>query len=241
MTTTTDTPNMDAALRRIRGLLAKAEGTDNHAEAEAFSAKAFELMDRYRVDLATVRGTPEADIVRSEYVLNGRKYLRAALVLFGAVAKHYGVVVMVPSTGNSKYPAMVGDRDDITATVLMFESLMIQRDRALLAEPVPPGVHTSRYRNSMAYGYAMRISDRLADIRRAAEEAAVATSDSMALAVIDRHGAVLESLGHPRPRNQNRVRLDGDGIDAGRAAADNADLGQTRVGTESTGPRALGA
>ena len=39
-------------LDRVRKLLAKAEGTDNPHEAEAFSAKAAELIALYRIDPA---------------------------------------------------------------------------------------------------------------------------------------------------------------------------------------------
>ena len=45
--TTTD---RDAVIRRIEALLAKAASTDFQAEAEAFAAKAQELMARYLVE-----------------------------------------------------------------------------------------------------------------------------------------------------------------------------------------------
>ena len=42
----------DSRLATIRGLLAKAEATEFAAEAEAFTAKASELMARYSLDEA---------------------------------------------------------------------------------------------------------------------------------------------------------------------------------------------
>ena len=48
----------DRALRRIRGLLAKAESTDFPEEAEALTAKAQELMTRHAVDAALLEAGP---------------------------------------------------------------------------------------------------------------------------------------------------------------------------------------
>src|SRR5690606_2021948 len=47
-------------LERIRALLAKAEATEYEAEADAFTAKAQELMTRYRVDRAILEGRSRA-------------------------------------------------------------------------------------------------------------------------------------------------------------------------------------
>lgn len=230
------TDTTDAQLRRVRGLLAKAESTTNPHEAEAFSAKAFELMERYRIELADVRGTGEADIQRTTYDLGNRaKYLRPSLFLLGMVAKHYGVVVLVPSTGNSRLPKLVGDVDDIAATVIMFESLMIQRDRAILASAAPIGVNINRFRSSAAYGFASRMDQRLADLRDI-RKASAATG--MELDLLDRGSKVMDALGNPVPRNTNRPQVNGHGMKAGRAAADRADIGLDRI-DHPTGPRAL--
>lgn len=233
MTNTTDDTE-SPIIRRVRALLAKAERTDNPHEAEAFSAKAFAMMDEHRLDEATVRGSAPGSIVRHQYELARKaKYLRPSLGLLGAVAKHYGVIVMVPSTGNSKRPSLVGDPDDIAAVILMFESLMIQRDRAILAVPVPPYTNTNSYRSSMAYGFASKIGNRLTTLRATV----ASTGTGTALELLDRGARVLEHLGNPTPRNTNAASVDPHGVREGVNAAMGADLGQDRIG--NVGPRAL--
>lgn len=229
----------EAAVRRIRGLLAKAEGTDNPHEAEAFSAKAFELMDKYRIDMARVRPEEGPNIGRTPYVLAGNRYLRASLALLGGITQHYGVIILAPSTGNSKNITLVGDQDDVRMAVMMFESLILQRDRACLADPVPYGINTNKHRNSFCYGYAVRIHRRLKEIRDAARKAATTTNDSTALVLMNRLDVVAEHLGNPGARNHNAPKVDPHAAARGDAAATTADLGQSRVGA-STGPKALG-
>jgi hypothetical protein len=227
-----------AMIARVRALLAKAESTDYPAEAEALFAKATELMDKYRIEDAAVRDHRES-FVRATYPLATHRFLRPSLRLLGAVAKHYGVVVMIGATGNSKAPTLIGEPSDIEATVMMFRSLVVQRDRACLAERVPPGVNTNSFRSSFALGYAHRIAQRLYEMRKAAEAVASSDGNTTALEVYGREQKVLDHLGNPGAANQNKPSVDRHGATSGIAAADTADLGQDRI--EATGPRAIGA
>jgi len=230
--TATDTP--DVILRRIRGLLSKAEGTDNEHERDAFNAKAFAMMDEHRVSMADLHDG-QTNLGQTVYPLAATaKYLRPSLQLLTAVAKHYAVVIMVPATGNSRTPRLVGDTDDILATVIMFESLLAQRDREIMRTPVPGHLTTNAFRSSAAAGYAFRISNRLADLRKVREANA---STGMELVLVNREALVLESLGAPKERNTNAPNLNGDGIRAGIDAANRADLGLDRI--DHHGPRQL--
>lgn len=222
---------------RIKALLAKAEATPFPEEAEAFSAKAAELMEKYRVDPEQVLDR-SAEFVRHTFVLSNFKYLRPSLDLLCAVARHYGVIVMIPSTGNSKTPTLVGDPKDIEATLLMFGSLAIQRDRACLREPVPMGYNTNSFRNSFCIGYARRISMRLRDIRKAAVQEAVAEGNSMALEVYGQIDKVKEFVGGGTV-NQNRPNVVGAAAARGYEEGGAASLGHNEVGGH--GRRAIGA
>jgi hypothetical protein len=232
---TTTAADQEKMIAKIRALLAKAEGTNNQHEAEMFFAKATELMDKYRIEDAAVRDRP-SDIGRATFPMAGFKYLRASVQLLGAVARHYGCVVFVAHTGNSKFPTIVGEQSDIEATVMMFRSLIIQRDRACLAEPVPSGKSPISFRTSFALGYTIRIAARLKEIRDAAQ-ATIEGTTSAALEVYGRYEALKEKLGNPGSVNHNRPTVDVHGVGSGDRAARTADLGQDRI--ESTGPRAI--
>lgn len=234
-------------LDRVRALLAQAEHPNTGpAEAEAFSAKAAEMIDRYRIARAMLADKDEVvTFGRAQMDLAGHRALRASLSLLVAVAKHYGVVVLTPSTGNSKRPTLAGTAEDIQATSMLFTSLVLQRDRAMLAEPVPFGVATVTFRNSFAYGYAHRIAGRLAALRASQRRDAEAHGSGAALVLFDRKDAVEKwlldgDLMSKGKTHRNGPRLDGEGVVAGDVAARRADLGGSRVGAGG-GALALGS
>lgn len=218
-------PHEPAEVRRVRGLLAKAEGTDNPLEADAFLAKAMELMDRYRLTMADVR--PEPHVARTRYPLAAQaKYLRPSSALLGCVAEHYGCIVLIATTGNRKVVDIVGDTDDITATVMMFESLVRQRDRMILRVEMTPGDNPNRFRNSFAYGFAATIDERLKELRRIYED----HSTGAGLVLANRTQAVRDALDFEvKTINQNKATVDGVGLAIGGYAGHQADLGQDRL------------
>ena len=79
----------DRALRRIRGLLAKAESTEFPDEAEALTGKAQELMTRHAVDAALLdagSSSPGGPAVGARRVHVQDPYVRAKMQLLAAVA-----------------------------------------------------------------------------------------------------------------------------------------------------------
>lgn len=239
------TISQEAIIRRVQGLLAKAESTDNAAEAEAFSAKAAELIDKYRLEAAQLRRPgDEQQYGRMTFQLAGHKYLRATLSLLMEVTEHYGVVVMIPSTGNSKYPTLVGDADDVRHSIMLFRSLVLQRDRALLSEPNVFGGNVNKFRNSFAYGYANRIGQRLEVLRRQQRQVAQVEHNAAALELYGRLNAVEKWLEAKRGKPLGKVKQNDAAVDpfallVGDAAAQKADLGHG--GLSGAGSRALGA
>jgi len=74
-------------LAKVRKLLAKAEATDNANEAEAFSAKAAELIAVHRIDTAGLApGDAEARLAVRAVPVGRGAYVRGRLALLGAVA-----------------------------------------------------------------------------------------------------------------------------------------------------------
>lgn len=139
--------------RKIGLLLAKAEGTDNEAEASAFFGKAYELMTRYAIDEARVRAVARASArsveepVVEEYMYSSyAHHAKAKQELFDQVCKSQGVrfyphgnrkhsndhlVRAAGKTGlyESQWGRVLGYKGDIENSKMLFLSLLIQSTR----------------------------------------------------------------------------------------------------------------
>jgi hypothetical protein len=229
------TPGDDRALRRIRGLLAKAESTDFPDEAESLTAKAQELMTRHAIDAALLdAGSSPTDgsPVGTRRVHVQDPYVRAKMQLLAAVAEANGVrVVWYSGLGIAN---LVGVRSDVAVVELLFTSLLLQVARALsAAEPTPGRASASRsFRRAFLLGYAHRIGERLQTARRSATAEAAAEHGVDLLPVLrSRQGAVEERVAELFPRvraTRSRASVDAGGWFAGREAAERADVGPRR-------------
>jgi cellobiose-specific phosphotransferase system component IIA len=226
------TPGDDRALRRIRGLLAKAESTDFPDEAEALTAKAQELMTRHAVDAALLG----ADASSGGVAVDTRRvhvqdpYVRAKMQLLAAVAEANDVrLVWYQSLGIAN---LVGATSDADAVELLFTSLLLQVAQALATAERPlSGRSSSRsFRRSFLLGYAHRIGERLTTAReRATAEAAAAHGVDLLPVLRSRQAAVEERVAELFPRvraSRSRSSVDAGGWYAGRAAAERADVGR---------------
>jgi hypothetical protein len=226
-------PGDDRALRRIRGLLAKAESTEYAEEAESLTAKAQELMTRHAVDAALLAaGSPSADDVTTRRVHVQDPYVRAKMQLLAAVADANDVRLVWYSTLG--IANLVGVPGDVGAVELLFTSLLLQVAQALAgAERGSAGQSASRsFRRSFLLGYAHRIGERLQAARRRATEEAAAAHDVDLLPVLrSRQAAVEERAAELFPRvraTRSRASVPAGGWYAGQAAAERADVGQRR-------------
>ena len=151
-------------LDRVRALLAKAEATDFPEEAEAYTAKAQELMTRHRIDhalLAATAGDRDRPAVRRIAVDNPYEVPKTLLLQVVAEAntcravwmKRFGLV------------AVVGFAADLEATEVLFTSLLVQATRTMTAsgsKADTSGRNTTRsFRQSFLASYASRIGERL--------------------------------------------------------------------------------
>jgi hypothetical protein len=226
-------PGDDRVLRRIRGLLAKAESTEFAEEAEALTGKAQELMTRYSVDAALLAagpspaGVPGVD-TRRVHVRD--PYVSAKMQLLASVAEANDVkVVWYRSIGIAN---LVGVRADVAAVELLFTSLLLQVAQALAAAERHQGQRPASrsFRRSFLLGYAHRIGERLRSARRRATEQAAAEQGVDLLPVLrSRQVAVEERVAELFPRvraTRSRASLDPGGWFAGREAAERADVGR---------------
>jgi hypothetical protein len=169
----------DRMLAKVRGLLAKAEATEFDEEAEAFSAKAQELMSRYAIDHAMLAQPGQAHQARLRRIWLAAPYVRAKSMLVTAVAEANRCrTVLAEQVG---YVTVIGDDSDLRLVTVLATSLLVQAVRSLAAagpQLTRNGLSRTRsYRQSFLVAYAARIGERL----REASEAVEAEADQSRL------------------------------------------------------------
>ncbi|BCY06276.1 DUF2786 domain-containing protein [Actinoplanes sp. L3-i22] len=207
-------------LDRVRALLAKAEATDFPAEAEAYSAKAQELITRYRIEEVTA---PVAGVVPfARRIGVDHPYENEKASLLDAVAKANACrTVWSPELG---FSTIFGFDADIDAVELLHTSLLVQANRAMTRdEPAKGKARVKAFRRSFLVAYAIRIGERL---REVAEREFAGRGDL--LPVLRSRDvevrAAMEKV-FPRTVRSRASRVDSlEGWDSGRAAADEAQL-----------------
>lgn len=171
----TDTPtgspghDEDRRLATIRSLLAKAEATEFPDEAEAFFAKASELIARWAIDEAMLwagadaTGREQPDELQ---LMVHAPYLAQKAVLISAVATAHGcrAVRLVSGPGHrSEIVSVVGFPSELRWVETLVTSLLVQLTSALLAN-APKGLSSSAsasWRRSFIMGFAEEVGRRL--------------------------------------------------------------------------------
>lgn len=154
----------DRVLRKVRGLLAKAESTDSEDEADALMAKAQELMTRHAIsrslaESAQPRGSRPA--VRRMWL--DAPYVDAKSMLLNAVAaSNHCRCVYDKQWG---FVTLIGHDSELNTVELLGTSLLVQATRAMTAsgsQVTRSGVSRTRsFRTSFLIAYASRIGERL--------------------------------------------------------------------------------
>jgi hypothetical protein len=219
-------------LRRIRGLLAKAESTEFPDEAEALTAKAQELMSAHAVDEALL-DAERADLragVRSRRLHVEEPYVEAKMMLLSQIGDANGVRTAWYRTLG--IATCVGMPVDLEAVELLFTSLLVQATRAITVAGVrDPGARSAAFRRSFLMSYGCRIGERLAAVRCRVTTVTATARGVDALPVLrgrqEAVDAAYEDL-FPRVRAKRSRAFDSSGWFAGRRAADQADLTRRR-------------
>jgi len=209
-------------LDRVRALLAKAESTDFPAEAEAYSAKAQELIARHSIEEALtardrVEVVPYAKRIGVDHPYESEK---AGLLDAVALANHCRTV-WSPEFG---FSTVFGFDADIDAVELLYTSLLVQANRAMVRdEPAKGKARIKAFRRSFLVAYAVRIGERLSQATRAQIERhqdlrpVLRSRDLQVREVMDR--------AFPNTVRARGRRIDSlEGWESGRAAADEAEL-----------------
>jgi hypothetical protein len=224
----------ERVLGKIRALLAKAESTEFPDEAEALSARAQELMAKYSIDralLAAKAGNKEEPGGRRLMIDNPYEQPKASLLQTIATANRCRTV-WLKALGMS---TVIGFPGDLDAVELMFTSLLVQANSAMLREGAKRDAYgrsrTRAFRQSFLVSYAIRIGERLAEASGHVEQAAAAESPGQNLLPVlaARHQAVDDAVddlfGDSLINRGSSTRAtDSEGWYSGRAAADLASL-----------------
>ncbi|MEZ5294802.1 MAG: DUF2786 domain-containing protein [Ilumatobacteraceae bacterium] len=160
-----------ALLERVRHLLDKAESTEFEAEAEAFTAKAHELITRHAIDTALLAddvgpNTDEHPVATRVDIDDPYADAKSLLLQIVAEANRCRTVYHE----RLAFSTVLGFAADLAATELLYTSLLVQAQSALAAagRNAPPGARTrSRsYRSAFLVAYANRIGQRLDEINQ---------------------------------------------------------------------------
>jgi Protein of unknown function (DUF2786) len=220
-------------LGKIRALLAKAESTEFAEEAEALSARAQELMAKHSIDhalLAAQSGNKDRPAGRRLPVDNPYESPKATLLHTVAQANRCRSVWQ-KALGMC---TVIGFTSDLDAVELLFTSLLVQANTAMLREGAKRDARgrsrTRAFRQSFLVAYAYRIGERLSQATVQAEQEAAATSSGQNLLPVlkERHhavdDAVDEMFGDGLVHDRGTRATDEEGWYSGLAAADMAAL-----------------
>jgi hypothetical protein len=184
---------------KIRKLLAKAEGTDNPNEAEAFSAKAAQLIAAHRIDPRHVAEALASGELGLQRIVIGRgAYVRARLALLAAVAGNHDCEVVFETGPHGTTATIAGYQSDLDVTEVLYTSLHAQVANQMAAVRRRTPAATQRWRRSFLFGFARRVAELLAAARedarvaRAAEGAHAPGGEEALPDVLARAGRVRE-------------------------------------------------
>lgn len=219
-------PGEPKQLARIRALLAKAEATTYAEEAEAFTAKAQELMARHSIDEALLAArSGDRTLPAAIRIGIDNPYESAKALLLDAVASaNRAQAVWDKQNG---FCTVVGFDADLDAVELLFTSLLVQSVAAMNSGKVQQGGRSKAFRQSFLVAYASRIRERLAAATATAQAEAETPAGNLLPVLAARQEAVEErtTVLFPRLRKGRAIRVsDLDGWERGREAADRANL-----------------
>ena len=219
------------ALKLIRALLAKAEGTTFEAEADAFTEKAQELMTRHSIDMAMLAahaaGSSAQFGIESRRVHIDNPYADEKATFLAAIAHVNGAkCIWHPSAG---FSTLMGFPVDLQLTDVLFTSLLVQATHASTAATAhDKTLRTPSFRRAFIVSFADRISERLESASRHVTEAAEHEyGDAMLPVLAQREAAVEQAYADAFPNAvvMKAKRYNAYGWHAGREAANRADLG----------------
>lgn len=224
----------DPVLDKVRALLAKAEATEFAAEAEAFTAKANDLIIRHALDEAALRG-------RAGSLYTAEVGARRVLLVEPYAKQHGLLLAQVAAAADARcvlesdwaMATVVGPQRELAGIETLHTSLMVQAQAAfnevVASASAGSRVRSRGYRSSFLTSFASRVGQRL----QAQRTEATADAPGAALPVLAADRAAVaerfEKLFSGSIKSVSFGASDGAGWAAGASAADRARLGADQV------------
>ena len=221
-------------VNRVQALIAKAESSPFPAEADAFMAKAQQLMNDHAIDQARLRGADPTSVGHDIVEMKGTYTKERSLIWSAAANANRCQVLTLSSYGSSKVSnlTLIGREQDRQLVRLLATSLELQAVKRL-DDLDPAATYGSPVvqRRSFLRGFALEVADRL---RRSGHTQAVigdAAQQALELAAdaVDRY--VSDNFDVARSRRRS-ARHDGLAFSHGRRAGASADVGSSRLGAD---------
>jgi hypothetical protein len=233
----TDAP--ERLLDRVRKLLAQAEDDSvTPAEAQAFTAKAAELMAKYGIDRALLAAErPETDQPANRILDIDNPWAREkAHLLCGLASALRCQCILLGSSRPGSRVHIFGFGSDIERTDLLYTSVLIQMAHGLAGAQVPEWSSSPRaWRRSWLLGFATAVIARVRQaehgaVTEAAARSGQATPDRTALVLADRSLVIRHQVEEAYPVTRKaRITYSGSGYRDGYERGQRADLGTSRL------------
>ncbi len=225
-------------LDRIRKLLAQAEDAAvTPAEAEAFTAKAAELMARYGIDRALLAAArPETDQPADRIITIPNPWAAVYAHLLCGIAAAMRCKCVLPGTGHGARVHVFGYTSDTERAEVLYTSLLVQLHHALTAARPPEWTRSVRaWRRSWMLGFCTAAIARVRAAGQHAAQHAAADSETSGgnqaeLVLASREQVIAARAGAVYPvTRKSRTTYTGSGYRDGYAKGNQADIGASRL------------
>lgn len=234
-------------LRKIRGLLAKAEHeSTGKEEAETFMAHAMMLMAKYGVERTMlIASDPAANIAGDRIITVPGPYATARMLLLHSICDALGVRTIrrpQPSAATQEIH-LFGLASDLERADMLYTSLLIQALRFLEEDKKAHYEYTrapKKWTRDWLDGFRATIWRRLKDAERRArqeadKQATTAGGPSTDLVWVRKEDLIKQAVAkvYPTTRTSKSYRRVGAGYNTGKLSGHRADLGGTRISPNS--------